>query len=326
MILTVTPNTAIDHVLEVENFRFGERLPIIGESECVGGKGNLVSVFAISLGMKSVSLGFAAGANGRRLATLLRARNAQPDFVWVEGETRRITVVVDHQRGAQTWLVRETMRVTRAQVGQLVLRVDRWLPQATWLALCGSLPDGCPSDLYAQLVTISRKRGVPVLIDSRGEALVKALPASPQVVKMNLGELEATMKYAKSSASGKPAARVLDPAVFDESGLELAVCTMGERGAVAATAGKAWQLTPPRINSLSSAGSGDAFTAALLVQRAKGHDWREALRWAAAAGAAKAMEPQTDRLKVHGIRQLYRKIRISPVASSHATPDRGDQR
>jgi 1-phosphofructokinase family hexose kinase len=316
MILTVTPNTAIDHVLEVENFHFGERLSVTGEAECVGGKGNLVSVFAASLGMTSVALGFAAGANGRRLASLLRARDVEPDFSWAEGETRRITVLVDRQRGIQTWLVRETMRVTRAQVKHLLLRVERRLPDATWLALCGSLPAGCPPDLFARIVTMAKKSGVPVLIDSRGAALLNALQSVPQVVKMNLEELEATMQSLRGGRRKTSRVATIEPILFERSHLELAVCTMGELGALAAVPGRAWQFTPPGIKSLSSAGSGDAFTAALLVRRSKGDDWRESLRWATAAGAAKAMEAGTDRLSVRAMKRLYRKIRISASAPS----------
>jgi tagatose 6-phosphate kinase len=319
MILTVTPNTALDHVLEVEHFAPGERLKVLAERECIGGKGNLVSAFAVALGAESVSLGFAAGASGRRLASLVRARGAEPDFTWAEGETRRITVVVDRRRGIQTWLVRETMRVTRAQVKQLVFRVERWLPRASWLALCGSLPTGCPGDLYLRLAKMARARGVRVLVDSRGAALLGAIQGSPEVIKLNLEELEETLgEPGKRSRKPSDAASV-DPAVFQRHGLELVICTMGEQGAIAAVPGNAWHCKPPRIRPLSSAGSGDAFTAALLVRTEKGDGWKECLRWATAAGSAKAMESRTDWFRIENVKRFRQAARILPLLKSPLT-------
>ena len=180
MILTVTPNTALDQVLEVEHYVPGERLNVLAQAECIGGKGNLVSAFAADFGMDSVSLGFAAGKNGRRLAELLRRRGARADFTPVQGETRRILVVVDHKRHVQTWLVPEGLRVNRSAERDLETRVRRWLPRASWLVLCGSLPAGCSPLLYHRLTTMAHAHNVPVLIDSRGPALLRALPARPE--------------------------------------------------------------------------------------------------------------------------------------------------
>jgi hypothetical protein len=123
MILTVTPNTALDQVVEIPHYEPGHRLDILKETECMGGKGNLASGFIADLGAKTVSLAFAAGRNGRRLAALLRERGARPDLTIAGGETRRILVVVDERRAVQTWLVPITLRVNRQIERDLEQRV-----------------------------------------------------------------------------------------------------------------------------------------------------------------------------------------------------------
>lgn len=306
MILTVTPNTALDHVYEVEHYVPGTRLNALAETECIGGKGNLVSAFAVDFGARSVSLGFAAGENGRRLARLLRERGVRTDLSRAGGETRRIVVVVDRKRRGQTWLLPETLRVTHAQERDLAGRLAHWLPKSSWLALCGSLPPGCSALLYRRLTKLARACGVPVLIDSRGHPLAQTLAASPQVVKLNRDELRATFG---GPVSTEPAlARALGRLLAE--GVELAVCTLGREGAMAMTRGTGWRILPPAVRMRSSAGSGDAFSAALLVSREKGADWPEALRWACAAGTAKALEARTDHLNLEAARSLYRRVRM----------------
>ena len=306
MILTVTPNTALDHVFEVERYVPGARLRALMETECIGGKGNLVSAFAADFGARSVSLGFAAGTNRRRLIGLLRERGVRADLSPAQGETRRIVVVVDQKRHGQTWLMPETLRVSRAVERDLLKRVARWLPKASWLALCGSLPPGCSPLLYRRLTEQAHARQVPVLIDSRGRPLALALAAGPQVVKLNREELEGTFG---EKISGEPALASALRRLIAE-GVDLAVCTLGAQGAMAMTSEAGWRVLPPAIQMVSSAGSGDAFTAALLAWREKGAEWPEALRWACAAGTAKALEARTDRLDLDTARRLFRKVKV----------------
>lgn len=310
MILTVTPNTALERVLEVERYVPGSRLTILKDTQCIGGKGNLASAFAADLGAATVALGFAAGKSGWELATLLRSRGARVDFSPAEGETRRTVVVVDEALPGQTWLMPESLHATRA--GQLHLhgRFGRWLVKTQWVALCGSLPKGCSADLYRRLTREARACGVPVLIDARGPALAQALASRPEVVRLNREELELTLG---EKIPTMPRLLLAMRRLVAE-GIELVVCTLGKEGAVAVTDAGGWRVLPPTVKMRSSAGSGDAFTAALLVWRAKGADWPVALRWAAAAGTAKALDAPTDApLDLGRVRATYRRVKVSSL-------------
>ncbi|MBI4166514.1 MAG: hexose kinase [Acidobacteria bacterium] len=307
MILTVTPNTALDQVIEIPHYVPGFRLHILKETECIGGKGNLASGFIADLGAKTVSLGFAAGRNGHRLAEMLRVRGAPPDFTPARGETRRLLVVVDERRQVQTWLVPATLHVNRKIERDLEQCAARWLPKSSWLALCGSLPLGCSPGIYRRLVRLAHSHRVPVLVDARGPALSNALPVRPEVVRLNKEELELTL--GKRITSLPAIVRELRRIVA--GGVEVAVCSLGADGAVAATAQAVWQFLPPKVRQKSSAGSGDAFTAAILVWRERGAEWLEAILWACAAGAAKAMHARTDHpLDLAAVRRKYRDVNV----------------
>jgi 1-phosphofructokinase family hexose kinase len=310
LILTVTPNTALDQVYEIEHYIPGKRLSVNRQAECIGGKGNLASAFAVDLGAESVSLGFAAGPHGRRLAELLRSRGVRPDLAHARGETRRLIVIVDKQRAVQTWLVPEALEVDRAIERDLESRLARWLAKASWLALCGSLPRGCSARLYHRLTRRAHAAGVPVLIDSRGPALAQALAAQPEVVRLNKEELELTL----GARVPNRLALITELRRLLARGIQLAVCSLGADGAVAVASGGGWRFVPPAIKQKSSAGSGDAFTAAILVWRERGTDWPEAIRWACAAGAMKAEEARTDHpLDLARVRALYPRVRVAKL-------------
>jgi 1-phosphofructokinase family hexose kinase len=308
MILTVTPNTALDQVMEIRHYVPGRRIDIIQQTECMGGKGNLASGFIANLGAKTVSLAFAAGRNGRRLAEMLKERGARADFTLAQGETRRILVLVDDKRAVQTWLVPVSLRVNRAIERDLEKRVAKWLTRASWLALCGSLPPGCSAGIYRRLTRLAHKYKVPVLADGRGPAFSEALEARPEVIRFNREELELTLGRKISSM----AAVIREMRRMISRGIGLAVCSLGAEGAVAVTRDHGWRFMPPKIRQKSSAGSGDAFTAAIMVWRERGADWPEAIRWACAAGAAKAVHARTDHpLDIASVRRMYRKVRVT---------------
>lgn len=306
MILTVTPNTALDHVMVVHRYVPGERLSVVKQAECIGGKGNVVSAFIADFGARSVSLGLAAGKNGHRLAQLLRQRGVRADFTWSEGESRRVIVIVEEDSPDQTLLLPATLSVKRATERDLEKRVAYWLPRSSYLALCGSLPPGCSAELYARLSGQARRSRVPVLIDAHGPALAHALKTQPDVVKLNRAELEKTFGQ---QISGTPALATALRRLVAE-GVGLAVCTLGSQGAEAVSAAGAWQVLPPEVKPRSSTGSGDAFTAALLKWREDGAEWPEALRWAAAAGAAKALGARTDWLDLRTMRSLVKRVTV----------------
>ena len=310
MILTVTPNTTLDHVYVVDRLARAARLPATEQVECIGGKGGLLSAFAVDFGARSVALGFAAGENGRRLAQLLRRRGVRPDFTPAPGETRRVITIVEEAKVGETLLLPVSIRCSRPSELDLLRRAERWLPKSSWLALCGSLAPGCSPALYARLTRLAGRRRVPVLVDSRGPALSRALAARPAVVKLNLVELEQTVGERLRTRSAL--LRALRSLVA--RGVELAVCTLGSGGALAVTAEAAWRLVPPPIKVRSATGAGDAFAAGLLAFREKGLVWPQALRWAVAAGAAKARETRTDGLDPEAAGKIFRRVRVTAVS------------
>ena len=88
MIITLTPNTAIDYTLQVSSFQLNRTIRATDSAWGMGGKATDVSWILGKLGIPTRALGFAAGSNGARMENMLGERGVETDFVWVDGETR----------------------------------------------------------------------------------------------------------------------------------------------------------------------------------------------------------------------------------------------
>src|SRR5215204_7825981 len=102
MIITLTPNTGIDHTLLLSSFQLNSTIRAIDSAWGMGGKATDVSWTLGKLGVPTRALGFAAGANGIRMENMLRERGVETDFVWVEGESRLNVIVVVDGEGQST--------------------------------------------------------------------------------------------------------------------------------------------------------------------------------------------------------------------------------
>lgn len=289
MILTVTPNPAIDYTVRVDTLEIGRRSkyrdPVFDSS----GKGVNVSRMVRRLGMSTLALGFAGGPTGDLLRQGLDREGVPHDLVPVAGLTRVNITVLSGPDGAATHLHGPGARVEPGQVAQLLSRVAVHLSRAKLLVISGSLPPGLAPASIVELLTLARRGGVPSIVDIEGDLLTAVMASGPDLVKPNLSEAGA---YLKRSLSG------VDDAVsaakeFVARGAKTAVITLRGDGAVGASGGRVWQAIPPRDPVIRAIGAGDSFAAGLAVELARGSALPDALRTAAAAGAATALHSGT---------------------------------
>lgn len=289
MILTVTPNAAVDKTYRVENFELDRVNRPSEEFTVAGGKGVNVARVYRTLGGEAVATGFLGGIQGKLLAKAL-ANEGMPDaFVRVRGETRLCIAVIDPKHGTQTEVNERGPEVTARACKALRNRLQTLLSQhsVACVVLSGSLPPGAPDKLYAELTELARRNDTRVLLDASGAALREGLKARPWMVKPNRFELE--------SLTGKPVQELADVRKaadsLIESGIGIVAATLGSEGALLVTADGAWRSLPPKIEFASAVASGDSFVAAFLWEWLHGEcpgSVVNALRLATGAGAANA--------------------------------------
>lgn len=311
MILTVTANAALDRVLFIPEFTPGATLRPVRSLDAVGGKGFDASVTLAGLGAESVALGFIAGPTGQRLQFLLESYGIRHELVSVEGDTRIAHVVVETDHGnRETHITTTGYTVAPADIERLVERFRAWSPSVKWAVMSGSLPAGAPSDFYAALIGLACSAGVSTLVDCTGEPARKAAAAKPTVLKLNRAELAEAFG---AQAPTLPELAICVQLLRADYGLTNIVVTAGRDGILAVTSAGIFVAGAPAQTAVNAAGAGDAVSGAIAWRLGRGDAWPEALRWAAAAGAAATLTDRTAEVRREDVQRLLADVWVKPL-------------
>lgn len=301
MILTVTPNTAVDRTLFVPDLHLGRTLRASRAAMGMGGKAADAAWILGELGYDVLATGFASGLAGFQMEEMLRERGVETDFIWVKGETRTNTIIVAEEMGSQTTISVQSLVVDGEFPEALFERYEGHLGASSCVIIGGSLPNGIGMDFHHRYIEAARGRGIPVIFDSSGAALEHGLAAKPTFVKPNRDELrELTGTPIDSLAEAYLQGCALRDA-YDTS----PVITLGGEGALAVLADRAYHIPAPSVEVISTAGAGDAILAGLAAAIDSGEPVEEGLRLGFAAAAAVMLTPATadcDRVEVERMR------------------------
>ena len=281
MILTVTPNPAIDLTYTVLALLLGDTQRVDAARSRAGGKGVNVARVAHQLGNPVLVMAPVGGHNGIEFVRELESSGLPHDLVTVSGATRRSVALVETETGRTSVLNERGVALRTTDWTTLIDRIRRRIDDATCLVGSGSLPPEAYDGFYADLVNIGRAAGIPVLIDASGAALLAAARAGADVLKPNRREL-ADATGLSSPVDG--ASSLLD------AGARLVIVSQGEDGMFAMTAAHREPLFArlPAPLTGNPTGAGDAAVAAAAVCYSNGVTdrsvlLRRATAWSAAA-------------------------------------------
>ena len=286
MIVTLTPNPSIDRAVTIDALRRGEVHRATSSRVDPGGKGVNVSRALAAQRSDTVAVLPAGGPEGHLMDELLDAARVPRRSVPVTGALR-MNVSVLEPDGTTTKLNEPGPLLSDLEVDLLLQEALDAACTATWVVGCGSLPPGAPTDLYAQLVTRVRERGVKVAVDCSGAPMAAAVAARPDLIKPNHEELaELVGRELPTLADVLAAARGL---VAD--GIEVVAVSLGGDGAVLVTADEAVHARATITDPLSTVGAGDCMLAGLLHGLSSGLTPADALAAAVTWGAAAVTLP-----------------------------------
>lgn len=305
-VVTVTLNPAVDKTLLIPNFR-PERVVRVSEVFIYpSGKGVNVARVLIRLGVPTICLGFIGGYTGAFLADGLSRENIEHDFTTVGDETRINLTIRDPKTGLEVHLVEPGSRISEEDWHRFVETYERHLKEASWVALCGSLPPGAPSDSYAQLIQLAHKHGVPCALDTSGDALRKGVEAVPEVIKPNRQELADLIGEQVDSDK-----KLLVPICrLHQLGIKTIVVSLGKDGAVGSDGQNLLKATPPPVQVVNTIGSGDALLAGLIFALVKGLPFNEALKFAIATGTANTLVDGPGYIDIKTLHEIFGEVKV----------------
>lgn len=302
MILTVTPNPALDLTWHVDRLVEGGTHRADAGAARAGGKGLNVARVAHGEGADVLAVTTTGGRVGEEFAAELRSSGVPHALVPVAADTRRSIAVVDESLGDTTIINERGINPTDPEWAALLAEVVERLPGARVLVVSGSVPPDAPDTLIPMLIAVGKDAGVPVIVDTSGPALLRAADAGATVLKPNAAELV--------DATG-----ITDPVEGARSliarGTELVLLSLGAEGMLAVTGSALVHARLDEPLAGNPTGAGDAGVAACAVLYAAGvRDSEQILRRATAWSAAAVLTPLAGDISPRWT-ELERQLRIS---------------
>lgn len=289
MTLAVCPNLAVDRVVRVDRLEPGTTMRAHMLQHQAGGKGANVVRAVKALGGRAELVGFAAGDTGRLIGELATAEGLDVLLVVCGGEARVSTVVLE-LGGGHTELYEYGPRITADDEKSFVAAVrHQRAGRGEWAVVDGSPPPGASAHFFGSLVDVLHANGYSVLLDATGVQLVNALPARPELAKVNLAEAHTAVGTAGDDLAGAYAACQ----GLVAAGAGGAIVTLAADGAVGLIEGRRLRATTEPVEAVNPCGSGDCFAAALLRGLERKDKIEAALAAATGVAAANAASPLT---------------------------------
>lgn len=305
LIVTFTANPSIDRTLALggELLR-GEVQRAAYITEQAAGKGiNVARVIAAS--SQNQVLAVCAGLDDQ--FTILAA-HCQPQ-VMIRGvelsRSQRVrgNTTVTEPEGVTTKINGLGPRLTAAQVAEASSLLIEAAQDASWVALCGSLPPGAPSDWYAQLICELHGTDAKIAVDTSNASLDAAIARLPEgsfdLIKPNSDELAqltggSAIEFERAAREGR-LDEIADAATrLHRHGITNVLVTLGASGAVLVDADGVWYATAPYIEVASTVGAGDSSVAGFILADLAGRSSADCLASAVAYGSAAASLPGTS--------------------------------
>ncbi|GHE21532.1 1-phosphofructokinase [Halomonas urumqiensis] len=283
-LLTLSLNPALDLSVSLERLVPGEVNRTRETHLEAAGKGVNVARVLVALGHDVAVSGFLGADNDGPFLRAFESLGVEDAFLRVPGETR-INAKLAEADGRVTDINGPGAAIDAAAwqrlLDWLAARADNAERRPDAVVIAGSLPPGVSPQDLAALIGQLRGAGLPVWVDTSGEALAAAIAASPTAVKPNEHELADWAGFALDSAE----ARLKAALRLYAEGVEEALISAGPEGVLWVSRRGAWQAMPPRLSVASTVGAGDTLVAAMLHGVIEGHTPEQTLRLATALSA-----------------------------------------
>lgn len=309
MIFTLTLNPAMDKTVVIENLTPGGVNRIGSLRIDVGGKGINVSKCLKSLGCESTAAAFWGGTTGQRGIDFLHENGIGALTVQVAEDTRTNLKIIDPARHENTDINEPGPTITEKNLAELIRKLDEAVKSGDILILSGSIPKGCKSSIYRDMITRYQAKGAKVYLDADGENFRLGITAAPSLIKPNIDELNRHLNKELTEVS-----EIAEAAgAFLAMGIEEMVISLGADGALLVKEGKCLKADGLKVPVQSTVGAGDSMVAALACGAQMDLSDEQRLKLAIAISAASVMCSGTQAPERETIEKLYHQVTIREV-------------
>lgn len=309
MIATVTFNPCLDKHITVNGLRLNETNRWASLRQDAGGKGIDVSRAIHIMGGETMAYGFIGGHEGRTLEIMLAENGVPFSFTPIRDETRTCFIITDTRTHQQTRINAPGPRITRKELDIFFSHLWQISPPPQLLVAAGSVPPGCPDDIYYRLTLEAKGYGVRTVLDSASRWMKKGIKARPYLIKPNVQEAEELLNTRLADEEAIIGAALS----LVEMGIDFVAISRGQDGIIAASSETIVKAVPPPVRVKSTVGAGDSAVAGLSLKLAAGEPLSRACQLAVAMGTAATLTPGTELCRLVDVERLLPLIRMEEL-------------
>lgn len=311
MIYTVTLNTAIDKIIQIDGKLTRKKNNKINSySYDIGGKATHVSVVLSKLNIPNVATGFVGAENKDKLISLLRDKDVTYDFIEQEGCFTRESIILIDQSSDGSYMITDTgFMISEESKKKLKKKLKDNVTKDDIVVFAGSPPEGMKVDEYISIVKVVIDKGAKLIVDASGKYLQKALELKPYLIKPN--EFEFQELVGKSIEHLDEYKEEILKLL--QTGIEYVFVTLGKKGSLVGHGKKIYLVTPPEVTEVNDTGCGDVFVGGIVAGIVNLMEDHTMLRLATALSASKAAHKDSSGFSLEQANQLKSKVQIEEL-------------
>lgn len=274
-----------------------------------GGKGINVSRQLKQFGIDSYNLFFSGGNDGKIYRDVIKQEGLQFSSVHINSETRQAAVVVSESDKKVLYFFSENPVITKSEVDEMKTRIQKMIINCEMVVVCGSSPSSIADEIVPFTISLANELDKVSIIDYYGSNLNDVINSAPTMLHNNFNEMEISLGVKLKSEQDIQDLFTL----LYSKGIKRVFLTNGEKEFYAQNFDYRYKVIPPKVDSIDSTGSGDAFVAGIIYSWKNGYVFDESLKFATACGALNSSSFEVCKITLQEILSLKDNVVIQSI-------------
>jgi len=309
MVLTVTINPLLERryyysALDFSSVNKGGSLKL-----AAGGKGININRQLNKLGLKNIALLFTGGNNGKLIRESLHKEKIYYSNIITKNENRDSAIIINESSNKIYSFFRNDPQISSSEVDNFILKMEKMIATCEVVVFSGSSPCKETDVIFPKGLRIAKKFDKISICDTYGSHLPECLEESPTVIHNNSDEIRSSLNI--NLGDENEHFTLLDS--FYSKGIKQTFITDAEKPFFSSNFDFHYKITLPKIETIDSTGSGDAFTAGIIYGWHHKLNYESQLRYASALGVLNAQSLEVCDVSNEDAQAIVDQIKINSI-------------
>lgn len=317
MILTITINPLLEHILSYNNVKTGTENRNPEEKFRAGGKGINVSRQLNIFSLDNLAFTFTGGNTGRILKKVLTEEKINHTSISTLAETRLSSIIIDKSAKSVSSYFGNDPKITLSEVEGFKNKLEKMIQNCEMVVFSGSSPCEETNSIFPFGIRAANSFDKISICDTYGSHLKDCIDAAPTILHNNFSEIEKSLNYPLTSK--KEIVTFLK--LLHSKNIKQAFITDGANDSYASNFDFIFKVINPKVQTVDSTGSGDAFTAGIIYGWHHNLPFQESLIFASAIGAVNAEKYEVCTVSIDEADNVISSVRLVAIGKKMRSID-----